>query len=278
MELQGEGEPFLHPGFLEMIEMAKRTNPDVHVSAITNGSLLSETLIQRLLDLQVQKLYISIESADADTFREIRGGHLNTVILGVQALMEARRRRGAQFPSVGFAVTVLRRTVHEFPAVVALYEKLGLDGGVTIQGLQKMPAYSRNYGEDMKREVLSRQDVADLRRLASDNAKTVEVLNRPQKVSGFYEALYAGRRKSSGICPWLEKGLYVNVDGLAARCCYMKEPGRDGFGALKDTTVAQIIEKRQALHEQLQGGIIPEGCQGCSLAKRIAPKGTAQPT
>ncbi len=39
VELQGEGEPMLHPRFFEMAAMIRRMHPVAKISLITNGSL-----------------------------------------------------------------------------------------------------------------------------------------------------------------------------------------------------------------------------------------------
>ncbi|MGA2069577.1 MAG: radical SAM protein [Thermoguttaceae bacterium] len=143
LELQGEEEPLLHPGFFDMVRLAKHLHPGVRVSTITNGSLLSEN-IDRILDAGLHKLHISLESADPAVFQEIRGGRLEKVVEGAAALMAARRQRGSQGPAVGFAVTRLRRTRDAAPRLAALYEWLGLDGGFAFQPLQTMAAYTRH--------------------------------------------------------------------------------------------------------------------------------------
>ena len=73
IRLQGEGEPLLCPGFFEMIEMAKSHHPEVRVSTITNGSLLSANA-NRLVQSGLQHVSVSIDSADPELFEELRGG------------------------------------------------------------------------------------------------------------------------------------------------------------------------------------------------------------
>ena len=85
VEIQGEGEPLLHPRFLEMVRLAR--GRDVEVSFITNGSLLAPGLVEELLDADVAKISVSIESADPEQFRSIRGGILEKVTRNLEHLM-----------------------------------------------------------------------------------------------------------------------------------------------------------------------------------------------
>src|SRR5262245_23353808 len=67
LELQGEGEPLMHPRFFDMLEAAQRR--DVSTYFITNGSFLDRTTVERILLAGVKHIAVSIESPDADTFR-----------------------------------------------------------------------------------------------------------------------------------------------------------------------------------------------------------------
>jgi len=92
VELQGEGEPLLHPGFLSMVRRARQRG--IEVSFITNGSLLVPDLAASLFDAAVSKISISIESADPQSFRAIRGGMLEKVSRNLELFLEERSRRG----------------------------------------------------------------------------------------------------------------------------------------------------------------------------------------
>ena len=176
VELQGEGEPMLHPKFFEMAEMIRPLHPQAKISLITNGSMFSVEAVERILDIGFHKLSVSIESPDPEAFAEIRGGKLTKVLDGIRLLLDRRRQRRSGVasraggvengasplgatgrhavsttgPAVGFAITVLRRTIHELPRLLDLYDELGLDGGITLQPLQTMRAYAEHYSAEMR--------------------------------------------------------------------------------------------------------------------------------
>ena len=268
LQLQGEGEPLAHPGFFEMVQMAKSRNPGVRISTITNGSLLAHSADQ-IVALGLANVRISIESADPALFRAIRGGRLDQVIEGVKALVATRQARGTEWPAVGFAVTVLHKTVRELPAIVALYETLGLDGGIGVQPLQQMPAYACYYGDETAAQVLSRGDHAELQQILAEDPGTVAVLHRRVKGTGFPEESFADWTTASGTCPWLEKGLYVCASGVAVACCFHKDPDRDGLGSLGEAGMGEIFARRREKAERLRHGILPAGCEGCPTAASI---------
>lgn len=259
IELQGEGEPLLHPQLLPMMERARERG--IKVSFITNGSLLSDAVIERILDLAPEKFYVSMESADPRLFQEIRGGKLEKVLRGLEALMTRRRERGLARPSVGLAVTVMKKTRSELPAIRALYERLGLDGGISVQSLQTMDSYTQHYGEDLRAQLLSSAEKAELFAGAKANPAA------RSSITGFYDHLLMGFRATRRRCPWLERGLYVNAKGDITACCMIKDTERYALGRLGETPAEEVLAKRDALREELASGKMPVPCRGCTLAR-----------
>src|SRR5262249_10468070 len=151
LELQGEGEPLMHPRFFDMLDIAR--SKGLQVSMVTNGSYFTPAAIDHILEGGVEKISVSLESADSETFRAIRGGKLEKVIDGLERLIAERNRRGLTKPGVGFSITMLAQTAGPLTGILALYERLGLDGGVTTQPLSRMPAYTAVYDSQMKAEA-----------------------------------------------------------------------------------------------------------------------------
>jgi MoaA/NifB/PqqE/SkfB family radical SAM enzyme len=297
VELQGEGEPMLHPQFFEMAEMIRRLHSLVKISLITNGSLLSAENFERILEVGFHKMMVSIESPDPETFAEIRGGKLSKVIDGIRMLIVARderhgardKRLGAREgtphapredghhaerdeytgPAVGFAITVLRSTMHELPRLLDLYDELGLDGGITLQPLQTMPVYTQHYGPEMHVQMLTPADRRQFQEELRHNPRVRDFFSRRSAAIGFYDDLFAGWHPRSGECPWLARGLYVAYNGTATGCCYIKDTARDGFGELSPATIEQVATNREAMQSELRSGRIPGPCTNCATAQAI---------
>ena len=71
VRITGGGEPFLHPGFKELIEYIK--NRKVASGIITNGSLLSRAKAKPLLEAN-SVIEISVDGADENTYERVRKG------------------------------------------------------------------------------------------------------------------------------------------------------------------------------------------------------------
>jgi len=267
LELQGEGESLMHPRFFDMVAAARARG--VRVSLISNGSYLTSAAIAQILELGIEKISVSLESADPVTFRHIRGGKLEKVVRGVEELMAARRARGLRKPVVAFSITVLKDTQDHLGGILALYRKLGLDGGITLQPLQSMPGYVQNYPSALGQQLLSDGEVNDLwiQFYAHRDIKKIQREKKDTGVRGFFDELMAGFRPGSRRCPWLESGLYVNNKGVATGCCMIKDTAQFALGRFGVDSPAELLARREELRQELLRGAIPRACTGCELAR-----------
>jgi MoaA/NifB/PqqE/SkfB family radical SAM enzyme len=268
IELQGEGEPLLVKNFFEMVQSVLEHQTGVELSFITNGSFFTDSNNEQILDAGIQKIMVSIESTDNKIFKEIRGGKLEKVINGIESLMEMRRRYKQPYPRIGFAVTALRKTVPAISGIAHLYKELELDGGITLQKLQTMPQYREHYSMAMYSQIMRSQDIRELENIIINDPEILKVLEQGLATGGFYSALYDGKGKNWEICPWLEKGLYITVDGMATSCCFIKNSHTFGFGKIQETDITSILNCRADLLNKFKQGSIPANCEGCSLAQQ----------
>jgi MoaA/NifB/PqqE/SkfB family radical SAM enzyme len=263
VELQGEGEPLMHPRFFEMVAECRRRG--IQVSLITNGSLLAQN-VDRLLDADIESIDVSMESADAADFQSIRGGKLSKVTEGLRLLMSRRRELGKARPVVGIAVTVLTRTLGAMANIVALYRELGLDGGVAIQPLQRMQGYTENYDAEMLAQLVP--DDA-WRRYLQQQGPLLASVRRTGGARRFYQDLLDGWHPSYGMCPWLDAGAYLTIDGEVRACAFLKH-SEDAFGNASTDSNEAIARKRSLLAGTLRTGQVPAPCAGCSLGTAAA--------
>lgn len=274
VELQGEGEPLLHPQYFAMIAAIRRRFPHVGVSMVTNGSMFTPENIAALLDNRISRIFVSLESAEDEKFQAIRGGKLSRVKRGIAAFLEERNRRGLSQPTLGFAVTVLRSTREAlYDSIAPLYRELGLDGGINVQPLQRMPQYASLYDADMQAELMSPDEDREFGARLFASPDLGALIQESQRNPGFYDRLYASTARRP-VCPWLENGLYVGMDGVVVPCCYVKDSGRYGLGRVGDD-MAIIGQRRGELARKLAAGQVPAGCTGCRLAHGLAAHATA---
>lgn len=240
VQIQGEGEPLLHPHFFEMAELCRKRSIDV--SCITNGSLITAKAAREFVRLQFRRVNISIDSADPVVFEKIRGGKLASVIKGATTLMQAVRAAHVDRPRVGLSVTLLRSTMSAQKGIRELYQHLGLTGGIKAQPLSRMASYIAAYAQPIRDELVS---------------------------SAERDQIYSGL-ESATTCAWLEEGAYVNCEGHVTACCQIKQYERFGLGHVSTHELGYIERQREVSLRELSSGDIPPSCEGCALATTVA--------
>lgn len=120
----GFGEPTVHPQFLDMVERARRGQRRVEL--ITNGTTMTEDLVQRLAELGVAQVTVSIDGGSDDAYVAMRGTD-RTAALAAVSLLREHARRGPRRMSVGVACVATRQTVESLPALIAMAQRLALD-------------------------------------------------------------------------------------------------------------------------------------------------------
>ena len=162
---------------------------------------------------------------------------------------------------------MLRRTQGHLRAILDLYERLGLDGGVTLQPLQAMDAYVQHYAAEMRAELLSKRDADSIWGKFFSDAQVRRIQRRRRAAAGFFDQLMAGWRPARRSCPWLDRALYVHNSGAVTACCMVKDTARHAFGRLGEDDPAAILAARQRMRGELARGVIPAPCAGCELAR-----------
>ena len=279
LELHGEGEPMMHPRIFDMVKVAR--DRGIKVTSITNGSHFTPQRIEAILDSGIEHLFISIESAIEEEFKDIRGGNLGKVCEGIRALLAARQARGVRLPALGFAVTVLKRTIDALPRIVELYNALGMDGGISLHMLNTMTSYTTSYTRGMATQLLGPLEQA----LAW--TRYARIVEREAVAGGgvhFSDQIFGQmadggptrkrRVKEYRSCSWLDHGLYVNRHGRSSGCARIKKSEAFGFGAVSGAGIEAIVASRDRMAERVRAGEVPEACEGCFIAESIAVRMT----
>ena len=100
IKLSYRGEPILHRKLPEMVAYAKRQGIiDIYFN--TNAMLLTRTVSKRLIDAGLDRISISIEGTDPETFeRERRGADFKKILSNIDELIALRERMGTAHPKV----------------------------------------------------------------------------------------------------------------------------------------------------------------------------------
>ena len=147
LHLGGYGEPLSHPEFLALVRRAKIAGLRVEVT--TNGMLLDEPLAKELLDLELDRLMVSLDGATATSYDDIHAGaDFDRVIANLRTLyrLKLRKARRRSDPQVGIAFVAMKRNVADLARLPAIAAQIG---AWSIQVSNLLP-----HTAEMEREIL----------------------------------------------------------------------------------------------------------------------------
>ncbi len=121
-----QGEPYLNPKFLEMVQYA--SGKGIYTATSTNAHYLDEENARKTIASGLDRLIISIDGTEQETYQSYRvGGKLEKVIEGTKNILRLRKEMKSRTPHVVFQFLVVRPNEHQVPEVYALANELGVD-------------------------------------------------------------------------------------------------------------------------------------------------------
>lgn len=109
----GHGEPLIAPVFWNLVETARRFGCRVEIT--TNGLALDEAAIDRLIELGVAIVNISMDAVEPGALHGRRGLDVARAEQTFDYLNRAKYERGVKLPEGGIAVVVDRENLAELP-------------------------------------------------------------------------------------------------------------------------------------------------------------------
>lgn len=139
-----QGEPFLHPNFLEMVKYASAKG--IYTATSTNAHFLNEEQAYHTVKSGLDRIIISIDGTTQETYQSYRvGGQLSKVIEGTKNLLRFRKELKSRTPHVIFQFLVVRPNEHQIDDVHALAQTLGVDQVI----LKTAQIYDYENGSDL---------------------------------------------------------------------------------------------------------------------------------
>lgn len=121
-----QGEPYLHPGFLEMVDYA--SSKGIYTATSTNAHYLNGEVARRTVQSGLDRLIISLDGTTQEAYEAYRiGGSLQRVIDGTKNIIEAKKTLRSRTPHVVFQFLVVGPNEHQIPEVHAMAKTLGVD-------------------------------------------------------------------------------------------------------------------------------------------------------
>ena len=239
IHLQGWGEPMLHRRFFDMIARAKSSG--CRVGFTTNGTRLTRENGERLLDLGLDLIAVSIAGARAETHEAVRvGSDLGKLLENLRGFISLRRARGAAAPKIEIFYLMTPANLAELPQAVQLVADLGADELVaTNLDYVITPELDalRTYGEGPPARALG---------MALDEARTAA------RQAGLAFRSYPLAFREMAVCDLNPlRILFISADGTVSPCVYTSLIGQTAIPRVFDGRTVEVpVVKFGNLNEQ----------------------------
>ncbi len=227
----GLGEPLAHPDIVEMVRQTKALGSSA--ALITNGTLLTPSLSKQLIDAGLDMLWVSLDGATPESYKDVRlGSALPAVLANLAAFREARWAKAKYYlgyldyhlkPGLGIVFVAMKRNIADLPAVIRLSTRLG---ACRVLVTNVLP-----YTREMKDEILYSRALNDAIYASPPWKLSLELpkidINGAtrdaiyQAMLGNYPLSIAGGSlgKNNNRCPFVEEGaVSIRWDGDVSPC------------------------------------------------------------
>jgi len=121
-----QGEPYLHPEFLDMVKYASQKK--IYTATSTNAHYLDDENAKRTVQSGLDRLIISVDGTTQEVYEQYRiGGRLDKVIEGTKNILKWRKQLKSKTPFVVFQFLVVKPNEHQVDEVKHLAKELGVD-------------------------------------------------------------------------------------------------------------------------------------------------------
>jgi MoaA/NifB/PqqE/SkfB family radical SAM enzyme len=253
MSLVGVGEPLLNPDIFDMITAARQRG--IEIGLATNGTLLTDDKISKLLAAGPKWINISLDGATAETFEAIREGAVfDDLLKRIRQLVSALDSQPTPKLSVWFVG--MKQNIHELPDLVRLVKDLGINT-LSLQTIHfwGKPEWEERMGAETLavHPELADKWISEAQRVARSLGVELEYVNLPDPT---------GRR----ACQWPWRAAYISVDRFVTPCCiHGSDPKVINFGNLDQASFGEIWNNRayKRFRRELKSDEPPDICRGC---------------
>lgn len=210
--LQGWGEPLLHGRIFDMVKLSK--DAGCMAGFTTNGMLLSQETSERLIELELDIIVVSIAGSTRGTHEGIREGSDFEKITGnVRTLLEIKKKKNADRPRVNLSFIMTRENIGELPEVIEMANELGV-GEVVATNLDSVQSPSQD-----RLRVFSCEGADE------EFEKIIGEAKKKAKGYGIVFRPYPLMMEELVMCELNPLGqVFVSCEGLVSPCNYINFP------------------------------------------------------
>ena len=238
-----QGEPYINPGFLDMVKYAK--DKGIYTITSTNGHFLNDVNAKKTIESGLDRMIISVDGTTQETYENYRKeGNLESVLQGARNIVKWKKEMNSATPHTIFQFLVVKPNEHQIDEIYKIAEEIGIDE-VKLKTAQ---VYEYEQGNDL--------------------IPTIEKYSRYKKNT---DGTYSVKNKLLNHCWKLWHACVITWDGLVVPCCFDKD-AQHRLGDMKDKPFQEIWQgedydkfRKQLLKGRGQIDICKNCTEGCKV-------------
>ena len=238
-----QGEPYINPKFLEMVQYAHQKG--IYTITSTNGHFLNDANAKKTIESGLDRLIISVDGTTQEVYENYRKeGNLEVVLQGARNVVKWKKKLQSKTPHIIFQFLVVRPNEHQIPEIHQLAKEIGIDE-VKLKTAQ---VYDYKHGNPLI------PSISKYARYAQQEDGTYQVKN---------ELL--------NHCWKLWHSCVISWDGMVVPCCFDKD-ALHRLGDLKTNSMRSIWygENYQNFRKQiLKGRDQIDICTNCTEGCKV---------
>jgi len=238
-----QGEPYLNPDFLKMVNYASSKN--IYTATSTNAHYLNDENAKKTVESGLDRLIISIDGTTQETYEQYRiGGDLSKVIEGTSTIIKWKKALQSKTPHIIFQFLVVKPNEHQIKDVEVLAKKLGID--------------------EVRFKTAQMYDYVN----GNSLIPTIEKYSRYKKQT---DGTYAIKNQLLNHCWRLWHSTVITWDGLVVPCCFDKD-AQHPLGDLKKITFKQLWKSKEYMNFRaavLKSRAEIDICKNCTEGTKV---------
>ncbi|MCH7415776.1 SPASM domain-containing protein [Belliella sp. R4-6] len=219
LHLYFQGEPYLHPKFLDFVSYANQRR--VFTATSTNAHYLTKENVEKTLDSGLKQLIVSMDGITQEIYQDYRvGGNLSKVKEGLKLLIHKRAERKSLFPRIILQFLVTGKNEHQLEELKSWAKSMKVD---ELQ-LKSAQIYGFENGSDL---------------IPKDSKYSRYILGKNGK--------WKLKKEIENKCWRMWQGSVVTWDGRVVPCCFDKD-GEHVMGQLTNQSLKEIWQNAKYLH------------------------------
>lgn len=234
-----QGEPYLNPDFLDMVQYA--AGKKIYTATSTNAHYLTDENAKRTVESGLDRLIISIDGTTQEVYKQYRvGGNLDKVIEGAKNIVKWKKELKSKTPFVFFQFLVVKPNEHQIEEIKQLAKEVGVDE------VRFKTAQVYDYETDPNNLI-----------------PTIDKFSRYRKNA---DGTYTAKNKMANRCWKLHHANVITWDGLVVPCCFDKDAMHQ-LGNLKTQPFKEVWHNdnyKQFRNELMKSRRNIDICANCS--------------